>query len=127
MVVGIGNDIIEVARFVRPIDNDRFLRRCFTDKERDTVQSGGNRVARFAGRFAAKEAVVKAMGTGFLGFWPCEVEIGTEPNGRPSVRLHGKAAQLAAARGITQWEVSISHCRTHATAVALALAPSVPA
>ena len=116
MIVGVGTDIVESARVAQACQNPRFLSRCFTDAEQTYLQESGN----YAGHFAAKEAVVKALGTGFSGFWPVAVEITHDDKGRPVVRLHGKAADLAHAAAITRWDISISHCQTHAVAMAIA-------
>lgn len=116
MIQGIGVDIVEIDRLARLMDNSRFLARVFTPAERDYCTAGANRAERFAGRFAAKEAVAKALGLGLP--WR-DVEIRREDSGRPVVRLHGRA-QAAAGGGTAL--VSISHCREYAVAHAVVVA-----
>lgn len=112
---GIGTDIVEIGRIGQNM-NEKFLSRIFTEKERAHI---GGKSHRAAGIFAAKEAVSKALGTGIRGFGWHDIEILKKESGQPFVRLHGKAAVLALEQGIERIEVSISHCRTYATAVAL--------
>jgi len=119
-IYGIGTDIIEVDRFKRdgkPLGK-RFMERCFTENEREHLAN--RRTENIAGYFAAKEAVAKALGTGFIGFSPNAIEIKHNENGKPEAVLHGKAAQIAQVAAITQIDISISHCKSHATAMAVA-------
>lgn len=113
--MGVGTDIVEINR-IRQNMNPRFLDRIFTEVERNHI---GNKSHRAAGLFAAKEAVSKALGTGISGFGWHDIEILKKTSGQPYVRLHGNARELAAVKGIEEIEVSISHCRAYATAVAL--------
>ncbi|MCL2235263.1 MAG: holo-ACP synthase, partial [Defluviitaleaceae bacterium] len=83
MILGIGTDIVEVARFEKPINNPAFLKRCYTAGEIQYCTPRG--VATFAGLFAAKEAVAKALGTGFRGFSPADIEIVHSDAGQPLV------------------------------------------
>ena len=122
-ILGHGIDLVDTARIARMLDahGDRFLHRCFTDAERD--YSDGNprrRLEHLAGRFAAKEAILKVLGTGWSGgiAWN-DAEVVREPSGRPSVVLHGRCAEVAAGLGITAWWLSISHIETHAVASAI--------
>jgi holo-[acyl-carrier protein] synthase len=121
-VRGIGVDIIEVARIRRATVRwgDGFLSRVFTPGERR--HAGASRVSaeRLAGRFAAKEAVMKALGLGWNRMAWREIEIEGDPAGRPVVRLTGRAAQAAAKLGVRAWFVSISHTRDLAVAHAVA-------
>jgi holo-[acyl-carrier protein] synthase len=99
-----------------------FVMRCFTESERASAGNGPNRLDRLAGRFAAKEAVVKALGTGFggkIGF--PDVEIRTLPSGAPEVVLHGGAAEAAAALGVGRLLLSTSHAGGMAIASVIAL------
>jgi holo-[acyl-carrier protein] synthase len=116
MVVGIGTDIIKIARFTRMTPH--FMARVFTAGERAYLL--GKTPASAAGLFAAKEAVAKALGTGFRGFWPCDIEILHDAQGKPHVKLHNKAAKIAKrlARGRYRVWVSISHTDTDAMAFA---------
>ncbi|MBP9502004.1 MAG: holo-ACP synthase [Candidatus Promineofilum sp.] len=122
-MLAVGVDIIEVERLSRGIarHGDRFLNRFFTDRERE--QCGG-RATSLAGRFAVKEAVGKALGTGIGDISWKEVEIINDERGRPILTLHGEAARLAAELGLAEWSISLSHTNTHAVGMAVALGPS---
>jgi len=115
MILGIGVDIIKTARFTRM--SQRFIARVFTPGERAYILRKNYVTA--AGLFAAKEAVAKAMGTGFRGFWPDSIEITHDKDGKPSVILHGEAAttadRLADGQGYSI-NLSISHTDTDAVA-----------
>ena len=116
MVTGVGTDIIEVSRIKRALEGrEGFADRTFTAAEREYCLSGGIPVQRFAGRFAAKEAVAKSLGSALS--WH-DVEILPDENGKPVVRLLNAAAEIAAGRRIM---VSISHCHTYAVAYAVAV------
>ena len=106
MITGIGVDIVKIKRFTKI--NPRFMQRVFTDYEREYVKSKGDNERTMAGLFAAKEAVVKAMGTGFKNFWPNAIEILHDENGIPYVSLEGKTVH-----------VSITHNETDAVAFAV--------
>ena len=118
MIVGTGIDIVEVPRVAAAIARfgERFLRRIFTDSEIRYCQSKHNSVERFAARFAAKEAALKALGTGWRGVSWREVEVGREPGGRPTVAFIGRAAQAAAKLGAGRASLSLSHTAEHAVA-----------
>jgi holo-[acyl-carrier protein] synthase len=123
----VGIDAIEIERIAGSLakHGDRFAEKVYTANER-TLAEGRSHPTEgsaefFAGRFAAKEAVLKVLGTGWsrgLGFQ--DVEILRELDGRPSVVLHGPAAELARALGFTRIHISITHTRTTAMAVAAA-------
>ena len=116
MIAGIGTDIIEVSRIRRALERrNGFAFRVFTPAEREYCLAGGDSSQRFAGRFAAKEAVAKSLGTSLS--WQ-DVEILAGESGKPIVRLMNGAAEIAAGRRIL---VSISHCRSHAVAYAMAV------
>ncbi|MBC7226289.1 MAG: holo-ACP synthase [Thermoflexales bacterium] len=122
--MAVGVDLIEIPRVERALNRygERFLRRVFTPAE--VIYSRG-RVPELATRFAAKEAVAKALGVGMRILAPDgvewhEVEILGDWRGRPEVYLHGWAARRAAQLGLTQWAVSLSHEREYAVAVAVA-------
>jgi holo-[acyl-carrier protein] synthase len=123
-VAGTGVDLIEIARIRRSLHKfgDRFLGRCFCPAEIAYCQSRPDPARHFAARFAAKEAIAKAFGTGIgrqLGW--TDLEIGRHPHGAPYVILHHKAIALADARGITRIQISLTHTDTHAAATAVAL------
>ena len=112
--MGLGTDIVEIER-IRHNMNEKFLFRIFTEEERKRIAGKSYRAA---GIFAAKEAASKALGTGIKGFGWHDIEILKKESGKPYVRLHGKAETLAKEQGIKEMEISISHCRYYATAVA---------
>lgn len=122
MIRGIGIDVIEVDRIRRATARwgDGFLSRVFTAGERRHAVAAQTSAERLAGRFAAKEAVMKALGLGWGRMAWREIEIESDPLGRPVVRLTGRAAQVAADLGVQAWFVSISHTRDLAVAHAVA-------
>jgi len=115
-----GVDLIEIERLEQTIGRhgDRFLERVFTPGE---LQECGGNMASLAARFAAKEAVSKALGTGIGAVTWREIEILRGPAREPVLHLHGAAAALAAQLGLETWSISLSHTFTHAVAVAVAL------
>lgn len=119
-VVGIGVDIIEVER-VREIlgrHPSRFPRRVFTEAEAAYCSRGAHPAERYAARYAAKEAVMKALGTGWSrGVTFRDIEIVRAPSGAPAVRLAGAAQRRAQGLGVTRIDVSLSHGRQHAVAM----------
>jgi holo-[acyl-carrier protein] synthase len=122
-ILGHGVDIVEVARIGDMVDEhgDRFLDRCFTAAERGYSQSRKRGSEHLAGRFAAKEAVLKALGTGWRnGIAWTDVEVVPMATGQPDLKLHGAAAEAARRAGITSWSISISHTESHAMASAIA-------
>jgi len=122
-VIGIGTDLIEVSRVARTYERfgDRFLERLFTPQEREYCMARIDFVCALAGRFAAKEAVVKALSpTAPMGLAYRDVAIRADGN-RPKVTLTGVAAALAAERGVEDVMVTISHEKGYAVAFALAL------
>lgn len=115
-ILGIGVDLVEVERITEAIGRHGppFLRRIFTERE---IAFCGVRHERLAARFAAKEAVAKAFGTGIGAAMAFpDIEVVNEPSGRPGIVLHGAAAATAAARGVTGIHLSLSHTRSHAIA-----------
>ena len=119
MIVGTGIDIVEVARMASAIcrHGKRFLRRVFTEAEIAYCDSKFNRVERYAARFAAKEAALKAIGTGWKrGVGWREVEVRRDPGGRPMISFTGIAAQFAARLGVRRASLSLSHTAEHAIA-----------
>lgn len=124
-VVGIGVDRIAIARVASALErfDSRFVRRVFTEAEYAQASAKGNTARRLAMLFAAKEAVVKALGTGFRqGVAPSHVETIHQPSGKPEVSLHGGAARAAARLGIRAVHVSLSD--DDGIAVAFAIAES---
>ena len=118
-IVGTGVDICEVARVRAAIDRfgQRFLKRVFTQAEREYCESKRNRIERYAARFAAKEAAMKAIGTGLRrGVTWQNFEVGREPGGRPILLIKGKAAEFAAKLGVKRSALSITHTADQALA-----------
>lgn len=112
MIVGTGIDITEVPRIAAAIERygERFLQRVYTQREIEYCRSKKNAVERFAARFAAKEAAMKAIGTGLRrGVTWHDVEVGREPGGRPTILFTGKAAEFAAALGARRVALSLTH------------------
>ena len=129
-VVGHGIDVVDIAEIRRWIKDSRdpLIPRCFVQAELDEIGDGVDRIERLAGRFAAKEAVLKAIGTGFgAGIAFTDVVIHREPGEPPKIRLSGGAARAAKALGATTWRLSISHAGGIAMASVLALGPEVQA
>lgn len=120
VAIAIGVDLMERERLVATYRRfgERFLRRVFTETEME--QAGGN-VERLVGRFAAKEACSKALGTGMVTVAWREIEIVRLRGGKPALRLHGRAAARAEALGLTAFDVSISDTHDHAMAVVVGL------
>jgi holo-[acyl-carrier protein] synthase len=129
-IVGVGVDAVDVARFRRVLDRrPNFAQRCFTDSERSDATGSTDEVQSLAARFAAKEAVMKALGTGIGGFLLTDVEVcrttGTGATGHaPYLRLHGAAAELAGAQGAGTFHLSLTH--TDGVAIAFVVAEQAP-
>jgi holo-[acyl-carrier protein] synthase len=120
-VIGIGVDLCDIDRMRTALSRTPGLRtRIFTDAERAYCDRLADPTERYAARFAAKEAVMKAMGVGMGACKWRDIEVAKAPSGAPSVLLHGAAAHLAAQRGITRWHLTLTH--THRTAEAIAVA-----
>lgn len=112
MIVGTGVDIAEIARFQRFVEdgNEPLLRRLFTQGERAYCEPKRNCAQHYALRFAAKEAFVKALGTGLRdGITWLDMEVVNDPLGKPSLHLTGRAAELCSQRGITVCHLALSH------------------
>lgn len=119
MIKGLGSDIIAVERIRRALERhgDRFLTTVFTDREIEYCQKHSSRAERFAGRFAAKEAVVKALGIGFCSQVSFkDVEIINDLHGKPELYLSQRSTESI---GRCHIMLTISHCRAYATATAI--------
>ncbi len=114
-----GVDLIEVARVADTLarQGDRFLRRCFTAQE---VADAAGQAPALAARFAAKEAVAKALGCGIGDVQWLDIEIRRGARGQPELVLHNTAQTLAAALGLTEWSLSLSHTQEYAVALVVA-------
>ncbi len=119
MIVGTGIDIVEVPRVKAAIERfgERFLQRIYTTGEIQYCRSKHNAVERFAARFAAKEAALKAIGTGWRGgvTWH-DVEVRRQPSGKPTVAFSGKGKEFADRLGVKHAYLSLSHTAEHAIA-----------
>ena len=124
---GIGVDMLEIERMERVLRRrPNFARRVFTDEERAYCERCARPAEHYAARFAAREAVVKALGTGFSdGVSFRDVSVGRDDSGRPRAILSGRAAQIAQERGIREIALSISHTRDVAVANAIAVTDDV--
>jgi holo-[acyl-carrier protein] synthase len=123
-ILGIGTDIVECLRIGQMIERhgELFITRVYTDIEIQYCQSRKAATQHFAGRWAAKEAILKAIGTGWRkGISWRDIEVRNDIGGKPIVELKGGARDVADGMGIASVLVSISHCRSHATAYALAV------
>jgi holo-[acyl-carrier protein] synthase len=121
-VLGAGVDLCEVDRMRRVLARTPgFAARVFTDDEQAYCRARRDPAERFAARFAAKEAVLKAMGVGLGACAFRDIEVVRAESGAPSLALHGAAAELAAARGIARWHMSLSHTSMVAEALVIAV------
>ena len=121
MIVGIGCDIIEIERVAKAVAKDGFKERVFTPGEIAYAEGRGKQAAAsFAARFAAKEAVLKALGTGLRGGSLLEIQVVSDELGKPSLELTGYHKELAQRLGITRWQLSLSHSRDNAMAYVVA-------
>lgn len=120
MIKGVGTDILEISRMKKVIDNNKFMSTYFTENEISYISDKKNRAETAAAIFCAKEAVAKAIGSGFSGFFPGDIEIIHDESGKPEIILYKKAKETADAAGILKFHLSLSHCREYATAFATA-------
>ena len=123
-IVGIGIDLIECVRIGQLIERygETFLTRVFTEREISYCQSRRNATEHFAARWAAKEAVLKCLGTGMSkGLCWTEIEVRNDNYGKPLVYVHGATQELARRLDVGEILLSISHCRSYATAYATAV------
>lgn len=120
MILGLGLDVCELDRIKRSWERfgERFAARILHPNELKALPASP--VAYLASRFAAKEAAVKALGTGFSqGIWFHDVEVAREASGKPVLKLHGKAAEAAQGMGVTCYHISLTHGRGIASAVVI--------
>ena len=120
-MIGVGIDLVDVQRFRTVLHRrNKISERLFTKSELSYCNTATDPTERLAVRFAAKEAVMKALGVGLGKIRFREIEITKDMTGRPGLQLHGSAAQLAAHTGVRRWHISLSH--TSSTAEALVIA-----
>ena len=124
MYLSNGVDLVEIERFQAAIQRhgERFLRRVFTDRELEEV---GHNIASLAARFAAKEAVSKALGTGIGPIAWREIEVLRGDARQPVLHLHGQAARRAETLGLSTWSLSLSHTQTYAIAMVVGVGKEV--
>jgi holo-[acyl-carrier protein] synthase len=123
-VLGIGTDIVECLRIAQMIERhgELFINRVYTNYEIEYCRSRKAATQHYAGRWAAKESVLKALGTGWRrGISWRDIEVRNDASGRPSIALRGGARDVLESSGVRDMLISISHCRSHATAYAIAL------
>jgi len=116
MILGLGNDIIEISRIKKALENPKFITRVYTANEIQLIEKKGNKWAGYAGRFAAKEAISKALGSGIRDFNMIDIEILNDSLGKPCVFFKGKLKDKFPTQRI---EISISHCKEYAIATAI--------
>ncbi len=125
MITGLGVDIVEIGRMAAALErHPRMRERLFSEEERAYCDKRNRPEVHYALRFAAKEAVLKALGTGFAGMRFTDVEVVRDAGGRPTPRLSGRAAEVADELGVVELHLSLSY--THTTAVASAVAITTP-
>ena len=116
MIYGIGTDIVEIERISNACESKHFVERIYTAAE---IEMLGERMESYAGNFAAKDAIAKAIGTGFRSFGMSDIEILRDELGKPYVNLYGNAKRILEDAGMTSIHVSISHHKTMAVALAI--------
>ena len=120
MILGIGNDIIEIERIEKAILKEGFKNKVYTQKELENIEKRGNRVETYAGIFSAKEAISKAIGTGVREFSLTDLEILNDDLGKPYVVVSERLDKIIKSKKENyQIEISISHSKKYATAVAV--------
>lgn len=117
MIVGIGTDLVEIARVEKACEKQAFLSHIYTEEE---CRQAGKNISRLAGNFAVKEAVAKAFGTGFRTFLPGDIEVLRDESGKPYVNLYGGARKMAESLEVYQIHVSISNTKEYAAAYVVA-------
>jgi holo-[acyl-carrier protein] synthase len=128
-IIGIGTDIVECLRIGRMMEQhgELFLTRVYTEREIRYCQGRKRAVEHFAGRWAAKEAILKCLGSGWRrGLDWTDIEVRNGGNGQPQVLLCGAAKELAQSLRVANIHLSISHCRAYATAYAIAVSDGPP-
>ena len=122
MIVGIGNDIIEIERIEKAISKEGFKNKIYTQKELENIKKRGDRVETYAGIFSAKEAISKAIGTGVREFSLTDLEILNDDLGKPYVVVSEKLDKIIKSKKEDyQIEISISHSKKYAIAMAIIL------
>ena len=123
-IIGHGIDLVEIDRIRAALERhgERFANRLFTEAEQAQAGNGPLRVQFFAGRFAAKEAVMKALGTGWArGVSWTDIDVRRLPSGKPEIVVRGRCKEIADGLGVRRWDVSITHTAGHAAASVVAV------
>jgi len=126
MIISCGVDVCETARIAQMVADhgDAFLKRTFSSEELAYAQGRARESEHLAARFAAKEAVMKALGTGWSsGVSWLDISVSLPPSGAPALAVTGKASEIARQRGITKWHLSLSHCDSFGIAMVVAEGP----
>lgn len=121
MITGLGTDLCEVDRIKSAVERygKRFIQRIYTPSEIAYVERKANKYERYAARFAAKEAGMKAIGTGAVGVRWHDFEVINQPSGKPTLRLHGRAAEIATRLRVRDITLSLTHTSAMAMAVVI--------
>ena len=126
-MIGIGTDLVDLDRLRRVLDRTpRIVARLFTEAEQAYAIERRDPTERFGGRFAVKEATMKALGVGLGAVAFRDIEVIRDPSGAPRLELHGSAAALAAVQGVDRWLITLSHTDHLAQAVVVALGAEAP-
>jgi holo-[acyl-carrier protein] synthase len=123
-ILGHGIDLVEVSRIAEMLERhpERFIERVFTKAEAAHGEGHKRRTEHLAARFAAKEAVLKALGTGWSsGVAWTDIEVVRLPTGQPTIKLSGRAAEIALQQGVSDWRISITHTDSQAMASVIAI------
>jgi holo-[acyl-carrier protein] synthase len=120
MIIGLGMDLVEIADFEQKVRSDAFLRKVFAEVEIQECRSSINSTERFAGRFAAKEACMKALGHGIRQeIWFTQIQVLNDASGAPYVRVSGEAEKVLNAKGVKRIYISITHTKNTAGAAVI--------
>lgn len=119
--VRVGVDLVEISRIAAALERPTFATRCFTEAERNYCEMAANSAERYAVRFSAKEAVLKALGLGLGGVAWHDIEVVRLASGEPQLRLTGRGALLAESLGIGQWLITMTHSKSAAHALVVGL------
>lgn len=120
-IFGIGTDIIEIDRVKKNIENEKFIKRIFTENEIEYFKKKNMKRESIAATFSAKEAISKSIGTGIRGFNFIDIEIIRDEKGRPYVKQYGGFKKFCIDNNIYEIKLTLSHCKEYATATAIAL------
>ena len=123
MIIGLGIDVVDLERFAQSLERygERLQKRMYTDVEQEYCERFSSSLEHYAARFAAKEAVAKALGTGIGPINWKEIEILRGTAGKPELYLNGQAEVIAGQLGLNKWSISLSHSQTYAVAMAVAI------